>query len=408
MAGKKLLDSSVEVDEIIYERDITRPETTFDGMMNSLGRFAPVLKINNIIIPWAEILHLSIKVEIGSLPTISLKIDDSAFRIREALKDDLDIGTIRIGYKNWAIKFNAIFTNVSGGLYKYNIYLNGYIFNQDWYNTIPQKSYKQSSIQDIIYDITKDVKSGLYVYSNELLSNKSYDHIILSNYNYLEAIDLLLKNYTNNFYAFDANYFLHIGDFNTIKNEPIAEYTLDWKSGESIDPKPMEYSNTPANFVKLETGEDYQDNDIIPMSDYNIDNEFSSKFISLHNNYKLFTDQSEISIIQNNEIGIGEDSTNTFSKFVNHIIPYQNYIRDKELTKNLITFETNFVIPELNPFDVIKLKIISPESGLKPEVKDKIDEIHSGNKIVIGYEIKFKYDQYGEKEPRVRTVIKCI
>lgn len=399
---------NVKSSTIEVEYDKYASEQTIIDQKNVLGRYIPIVKFGNNTILSSKVIEFKIVFELFSLPTIYLTINDEHSTIREYLQNDLTTGAIRVGYQNWALKPNILFDD----LYSYTGYgndeirLTGRIWNPKIYETLPQKAYKDNSIRDILHDISKTTDSGLYVYNNNLLTDVKYPHLIRSNMNYIDYLKYLVHGYTNNLWMMDANYYLHVGDYNTMVNNDVATYSLDWKTGKKIDPKKMRFFR---NFMFGKIMENNQkstklDNTInqddkILLSNYDVNTNYSEEYIRTKRIYRLFDENGEIPLKgQTDKFGIGEELCNKYSGFTSHILPYMKTISRKEMPKDIIKIYTEYIIPELNPFDVVELelyKVEVPGRETSTEFGD-LDVEHSGRKLVIGWSIS--YDKNTEKQ----------
>jgi hypothetical protein len=401
MSGKGFIiqKPNIQLGSIELEYDKYTTDQLMDSQKNILGRYIPIVKFGDNPILHARILSFEMVFELFDIPRVYLTIDDQDFVIREYLKNDLTTGIVRVGYQNWALKFNVLFDDIYSIVSDNEIRLSGRIWHPKMYETLDQKSYKNSNIQDILHDISKISDMGLYVYDNRLLSDTIYQHLIRSNMNYLEYLKHLVGGYTNNLWMMDPHYYVHIGDYNTLIQNDVATYSLDWKTGEGIVPKKMTFfrnfmfgkipNNQPAS---TEIDNTVPQDDKILLLSYNVDTNYSEEYINTKKNYILFDENGPIQLSgQTSNFGIGEDSTNRFSGFNSHILPYQKSISKKEMPKDIIKIYTEYLIPELNPFDVIELELYRAPVPNRPTSSQfgDLDVEHSGRKLVIGWKITY-------------------
>ena len=146
--GRKLLDPLIEVGAIEYPVDKNAAVDLEPGL-NFYGNYVPLLKFGDQTITWAKILDFRLSIRLYQFPTVQITVDDSDFIIREYLKDDVQVGIIRSGYKNYFIKFNALFKNISSIINDSEIVLNGIIYNEKVFDLYPQSSYKNMNIAEI-------------------------------------------------------------------------------------------------------------------------------------------------------------------------------------------------------------------------------------------------------------------
>ena len=402
--GRKVLDPTVEVGPIEYRID-HNASVDVEPELKFYGAYVPLLKLGDRTITWAKILDFRLSVRLFKLPTVQITIDDSDFVIREHLKDDLQIGIIRVGYKNYFIKFNTLFKRVSSVANDGEIILSGIIYNEKMFDDYPQTSYKNKSVSEILEDLCKNTGQGLFIFDNDDLSRK-YDHLVQSNMNYFEYVIYILNNYTSNLWTFDANYFLHVGDYNSIVKDKLATYSLDTKTGEVL-PTPLDmkfYQNflggrDPNNDNKSLQDQSTSANRLV-VADYTTNTTYSEDYINLRSDYRFFDDKGETDLFQN-DFGIGSESSNTFSGFINIRRPFQQRISAKWVSKQVLSVYTDYVLPELNPFDRINLEFYKyPRPGTETDPKlGDLDVEHSGDKSVLGYDITYsKREEHNQGE----------
>ena len=384
--GQKLLDPSIDIGNIEYPIDINAA-VGVDPELNFYGNYVPLLKFGDTTITWVKIVDFRLSVRLYQLPTVHITVDDSDFIIREYLKNDIQIGVIRSGYKDYALKFNTLFKSISSIINDGEIILSGIIYNEKMFDFYPQSSYKNKSISEILKELCESVGQGLFIYDNDDLSRK-YEHLIQSNMNYIEYVMYLLNNYTTNLWTFDANYFLHVGDFDSMLNDELSTYSLSPTSGIPLEaPMKMEFHR---NLLGGFDPNNEQSNNKLPVTNYTVNSSYSDEFIHLKRFYQFFDDKNEMDLEQN-EFGIGNESSNTFSGFINIRRPFQRAIKAKLISRQVISVHIDYVLPELNPFDLINLEFYRyPRAGAEsdPELGD-LDIEHSGDKVVIGYDITY-------------------
>jgi hypothetical protein len=384
--GKKLIDPSIDIEPIEYPIDINAA-VDVEPDLNFYGNYVPLLKFGDETVIWVKIIDFKLSIRLHQLPSVQITLDDSDFAIREFLKNDIQIGIVRLGYKNYALKFNTLFTNISSIISDNEIILNGIIYNENMFEDYPQSSYKDKTISEILKELCESVGQGLFIYDNDDLSRK-YTHLIQSNMNYIEYVSYLLNNYTTNLWTFDANYFLHVGDFNSISNGDLATYSLSPTSGIPLEkPVKMEFYR---NAAGADPNEELN-NAKLSVSGYTVNSSYSEEFIHLKEFYEFFDNNQEIDLEQN-EFGIGSKSSNTFSGFIDIRRPFQQAIKSKLISRQVISVYIDYILPELNPFDLINLEFyIGPRPGVEPESESDgdLDVEHSGDKVVIGYDITY-------------------
>lgn len=93
----------------------------------------------------------------------------------------------------------------------------------------------------------------------------------------------------------------------------------------------------------------------LSVANYTVNSSYSEDFIHLKEHYQFFDNNKEIDLEQN-EFGIGNECSNTFSGFINIRRPFQRAIKSKLIARQVISVYIDYVLPELNPFDLINLE----------------------------------------------------
>lgn len=391
--SEKILSPIVEVPEIKVPIDENPVKGTYEGMKTSLGQYVPLLALGNEeeheYINWAKISNFRLSVGLYILPQVYITVEDADFKIRKHLKNDLDIGICRIGYNNFAWQFKVLFTDI----YPINageVRLSGVLYDEYMWEDVMQKHYKDISVKDIITESCKDNGLGLNVYDNAEL-NTVIDNVIQTNCSKKDFLNNLMHQYTTNIWCYDLYYFLHIGSYDSISSENVAQYTLDYKTGLKMkEPHDLIFAR---NYLFGKDGEaidkDYEYK--IPIKYYDVESEYSDRFLSFKSSYNQFTEKKDSTVPQS-DFGVGEVSENTYSGFGFHKIANADKIREKNISKQIIHVFTDYIIPELNPFNKIKLEIYM-NSMFSDKRDDKVGDLdveHSGEKTVIGYSIIYK------------------
>jgi len=382
-----LLKPNIKVADIKMDMDAN--SSAVPRVLNEFGKNIPLVKIGDYVLKISELTSLNIKVGLNSLPSFSMTIDDSTYHIRETLKKEIDEGVIFIGYKTWYIKFNMLITTVHSDAGDSHLDLNGIIFNDKLFQT-EQKSYRDQSVSDILLDVCKKTNMGLFTFNNTLL-NQKIDYILNTEVRFIDFITDNILKYTDNIFAYDLFYHLHIGNIESIRKQPIDKYTLA-PTGETIAEKDMIFSSKTRYF---NAGvDDFK----LPINFYTLNSNFSKTFLDNASNYKVGipgTNQKEIK--SDNKIGYGSIGTNTFPGFANQKFPFYSNIVNKALGGNVITIELKQLMFELSPFSVVGIEIYLPETGNK---QFRLDYEHSGKKVVIGWSL-----DYEKKDEKVENGI---
>lgn len=373
----KILDNNVEVDDIVYWFDTDNKAV--EKVIEAWGRFVPVVKIGETTLSYGDILSFRLNVQLNNIVWFSMSLDDQLFKIREYLRNDIDTGVVRIGYKNWALKFNCIFDRTSSDAGSTNIYLEGSIYDERLYNKSKQKVYNNMSIQDILTDVCTSVGLGLYVHENETLTNTIHEKIINHGMSALEFINYLITNFTDNVWLIDPNYFLHIGNIDDIRLEEVTMYSLDWKDGTSVFERPMTFIKKSKN---IESQEDPLDTKI-PVRFYDIKTNYSNVF--KESRHFVVCTEDDVFDLKQKTMNENLHFNNTFSGFKTHKTPFYEDRINKYLGGNLIELFIEHLMIEMNPLDLVNLELYTAGH----DSTSVLDQVHSGEKVVIGYKLEY-------------------
>ena len=229
---------------------------------------------------------------------------------------------------------------------------------------------------------------GLFVNSNPDLE-RIIDYSLMTGTRYIDYFDYIIKNYTSNLFSVDANYYYHVANIEKLRKNSVDEYSMNWVDGKQMSKQPLNFkSRIKSNaFDGTEDEEKYK----IPIDFYTINSNFSEIYKETYNKYSLGLGgkpiKDEKDLLETNEkIGLGSNSTNTFGPFKSHKFPYYQDRINKMIGGNSIRLFTNNVIFELIPFNIINIELFLP---YKTGSKERLDEEHSGKKIVIGFTIDY-------------------
>ncbi len=373
-----IVKPSIVVDDIKIEMDKDATSGA-ETIMSDWGRNIPIIKIGDYVLAIGDVREFSLKVALNSLPSFSMVINDEQYKVRESLKNDIDKCVIFLGYKDWYIKFNGIIDKTFSLLGDSILRLNGTYYNEKLYQG-QQFSYKDLSVSDIFKNMCEKTSMGLFTYGDNDLSNV-IDYSVMTGHRYIDFMDFLIQTYTNCVYSFDCHSYLHIGNIDTLRKQPLDKYSLNWSTGKSLDsPQDIIFKS----FSKTDEKNDFK----IPGRLYTINTNFSEIYKETYSNYWLgIGGKGKSEILSNNKIGIGGNNTNTFYGFKNHKFPFYADRINKLIGGNSIKLLTDNIVFELSPLSIVQLEIYLPFTSGRDV---KIDEEHSGKKIVIGYNIDFK------------------
>lgn len=393
-----IIEPAIEVGDIKVQMDSESSEEA-EKIMREWGHSIPMIKINDYVLEIGECTSLTVSISLGNLPTFNLTLDDEKFKIRKALKKEIDTCIINIGFKNFRIKFNGIITsnnsydddpqlNLSGNLYQKEIY------------TREQRLWKDKPIVDILKDICSDTKFGLFIFDNDYL-NYVPDVVINPNTRNISFIDTLLKRYTNNLYCFDTFGYLHVGNYKEIIKKEIDEYIIYPYTGDVLEEsKPIIFV---ANKRRREENEDDEKEKYkIHVESIAISSNFSSTIMSTDSKYSLNSDKQKIELESDEEVGFGELAENTFYGFENHKFPHYYERINKEISGCRIELVLRNLVPEIVPFTVVELENWI-EGSQDNEKNYHLDTEHSGKHFVIGY--SYIYNKQDDIEDRTNNYI---
>lgn len=373
----KILDNNVEVDDIVYWFDADNKAV--DKVIDAWGQYVPVIKVGNTTLSYSDIISFRLSVQLNDIVHFNLTLNDQLFKIREYLVNDIDTGVIRIGYRNWALKFNCVFDTTKSSPGSMNINLKGSIYDERLYNSSEQKVYNNMSIQDILLDVCQSTGLGLYVHENDSLTNEVHEKIINYGLTPLDFINYLITNFTDNVWVIDPNYYLHVGNIDDTRLEDVAMYSLDWKDGTSLYDRELTFIKKSKN---LESQEDPLDAKI-PVRFYDT----TTNYTSIFKDSRHFVVCTEDDVIDLKQKPMNEtiEFSNTFSGFKSHKTPFYDDIINKYLGGNLIELYVEHLIIEMNPLDVANLELYNAAH----EGHSILDSVHSGKKVVIGYTLDY-------------------
>lgn len=377
-----VIQPNISVDNIILEANVN-DKANVDRMINELGRNIPLVKIGDYVLNLGDTREFSFRCRLNSLSTFTLTVNDEQYYVREALKQKVDKCVVFFGYQKWYIKFNGIldteFSEVGDSL----IEITGTIYNEKLYQG-KQHSYKDQSIVDILKDICQNTSMGLFTVNNDKLTQK-LDYSLMTGTRYIDYFDFLIKNYTDNIYFIDSHYYYHVSNIDTLRKQKYDKYSLDWQTGKQITETDIIFKT----IIRKAEDEKKIETDLkIPVEFYTINTNFSQMFKKTYSEYNIGLGGNGINpIVTNKDIGIGSNNTNSFFGFKNHKNPFYTDLVNKQIGGNLIKIYLNTVLFELSPMSVVGLELYLP---FRNGVDIRLDEEHSGKKIVLGFEIRYK------------------
>lgn len=391
-----IIEPKIVVDDIKLEIDVNNKDGAND-IIKTWGPLLPVIKINDYILTPGEIRNFNLKIKINSLPTFSLTISDSNYNIRKALKKEtIDKSVIFIGHKDWYLKFNGIILNTPSDAGDEILFLSGQFFNEKLYNSI-QKQYNKLSILDTLKDICTLTDMGLFVYDNKALSN-ILDNNLNANIKHIDFFDYNIKKFTNNIWCVDTFGYFHVSDIKTLRKQPVDKF----KIFEGV-------VNETEKDITITTNiyDDDKDKNKFMVEYYTINSNIGNVHVNTNNSYNvksagLKPTTKNLETITN--IGISNNSQNTFDRFSNSFFPYYKDIINKDIGGKVINISMRNLIYEITPFSIVNFEMYLP----KKEPIPKLDVENSGKKIVIGYEFDYETSTEDKKNPTIKQLIDLI
>lgn len=371
-----IIEPKIKTEPIKIKMDAQSPDAA-KTIIADWGRNIPVISIGDYVLNSGDLKDFSLQIALNSLPTFTMTVDDSQYLIREALQNDIDKCVIFLGFKDWYIRFNGILNKNTSSAGDKNIFISGTYYNEKLYNGV-QFCYRDKPLVDIFKDVCDKTDMGLFTFDNVDL-NQPIDYSLLTGTRYIDYFNSMITNYTKNLFSVDCHSFIHVGDIETIRKQPIDKYSLDWSTGEKIEDKPIIFR------TKLLTAEKI--GDVIPIDWHTITTNFGGIHKETYKSYDLGLGGNGLQSVPTiDTIGIGSNVTNTFFGFKNHKNPFYTDKINKSIAGNVIKITTQNIIFELSPFSVVGLELYLPFRNGDPVRRDVV---HSGNKVVIGYSINY-------------------
>jgi hypothetical protein len=374
-----------------------------ESIINTWGVKFPLIEINGYLVPSGSLRNFSLTYSLNNIPKMSFTISDEKYELRRTLKKkNIDIGVIFFGFKDFYMRFNIIVLEIPSDFGGGEISLSAEFYNEKLYNS-EQKAYNNLSVSEIIKEICNGTGMGFFNSSNELTSKKITTNINC-NYTLIDFINFNVKNFTNSLYSIDCHGYLHLANIETLRSANVDTYI--WKNTEKMDsPKDLIISNR----IYKTTEDDIETNFKLQTKSYNVSTNIGLQHVENTKKYEI-KDEKNITreLKSQNEIGISNNSLNTFNTFLELFNGgsdiYRN-ILSKDLSGKVVTVQLTEIILEILPFTIINLELYLP----KLEGVDSIlDEENSGNKIVIGVEYIFESAKEDEKYPNTKQTIFLI
>ncbi len=350
------------------------------------GEHIPLIKVNSYVVPPAQVISLNIEMQINSLLRFDVTIDDDSHFAKDTIKtNEVNTVIIHIGpkYKKVRLKFQGIIFDSVDNDNNTNITLYGVIYNDKLFEN-DQYKYDLKTPKYIILDMLKlyfgSKNFGFNVFCNPYILDIKIPEIMNTNLTHWEFIKFMFTNYTNNVFAYDQNHILHVGNLEAFISNTSATFSVI--KNNKIDRRKIKVSN------KTVTNEDKEikDADTLRFTKYNIED---AKHYMQKKKYSMFDEKGVEQILIENDLGIGNETKNFFSRFKRK--NYTNYkdIVYKQLSGKIYTLIMDSNLYEIYPFMKINVELFSYDK----KQTNKPLFIFKKDKIVIGYSFHYRKGQ---------------
>ena len=397
-----ILKPNIVVDTIEFKKDENNQQGT-DSLLNHLGKNVPVIKIGEFVLDLGAVLSFEIRWCLNSFPVFSMTLNDKQYHIRELLKSSIDTCVIFIGYSHWYIKFNGLLNTTYTDAGDSNIDLSGIVFDKKMFGT-KQQVYADMSIVDMLKKICTDTGLGLNTDDNKQIHSGKYTHIAPNN-RYINSIDSLIAQNTNNIYCIDWFYYLHVihPDMQFQSKKKTAEYTLNTIDGKQLKPAPIIFKTMSldvSDYSKFDSTTDSEEIDRkIPVKYYTINSNYTKQHLESGSEYSI----NNKVLQSDSSLGMGTVKSNTFSGFVDTKKDHYTAIVNKLMAGTIIKLVLDFIVIELIPFSMVELELYLPDDK---ERKQMLDTEHSGKKMLIGNLIRF--ERHGTDTVKFEQILELI
>lgn len=378
-----------------------------ENIMNTWGISFPIVKIGEYLVNSGDLLSFSFGTRINSLPNFNMEIVDNSFKIRKELVDKkIDSCVINLGFKTFKIRFNGLITKVLSEAGSPIINVSGILWNEKFYEST-QDSYISKNVSYIIKEICEKTKMGLFLIDNEMTTT-TRDIIMRPNLSWINFLVDVIEKYTTHLWCVDPFYYLHVADIKTLRErcllKKIDKYSIG-NNGETLKDAPIPITLTSSLYPNPEKID--EDDKFSKIDYYTIESTFSS--LMKNSNAEYYKNKSLIN--SDKEIGYGSITFNTFAGngddagFTNRIFPFREQLINKLIGGNFIKTTSSNIVLEIAPFDIVDFRSYLPRSGNEPM---RLDEAHSGCKIVIGYNYVFEHANNRHQNTMVSQNIELI
>jgi hypothetical protein len=402
--GKEICVPTIETYGFIIEAD--KNSAAAGDVMNEWGKSIPLIKVNDFLLDVGDVTRFSMNVGIGKLPTFSLSLIDDDFKIRESLSPKIDNIAIFLGYKHFYFLYNGMIDGINSRLGSDILSITG-VWNNPLLLEVDEIVYKDMTITDILTDVCTKTKMGLYIIDNEDLS-KTYDYIINPGMRYIDFIKWLITNYTYNFWSIDTNGYLHVGNYEMINKEDIAKYTLKM-DGTIIPETPMLFTNKgKLGNEEPDSEADKENEKYLQIENYTAKTDYTGMYYKSLAKESIFApisetlEENELETLEVVDFGVGIGVENTFSGFSTHKKLNYTDIINKFLAGNKIKIQLNYLVFEINPFDMVNLLLLNGQTITKEFTTDKEN---SGNKMITGFTIDYLPASYSDNFSQIMQTI---
>jgi hypothetical protein len=394
-----IVKPTIAVGNIQIQADPNAAESV-QNILDNWGASMPVVKINDYPLAAGELLSFRLDVKFGTIPSFGMEVYDSNYTVRKALNDTIiDTGVVFIGYRNWYIKFNALFTVSVSDAGDTNINIDGIVWAPALHDNF-QAGYTNRTVQDILADICGRTGTGLFTVNGPKLS-QSLDNCLNASWKGLNFLNFVVNKYTNCLWAMDPMYTFHVVDWEQLQSQPLDQYTLGEKG-----------AIVPATDMVLTTHlwPDDTDSGKLMVKWFTINTNFGKANIDTPLSMATYFEggqngTDEVDEDTTDQFGTSAAKANSFYGFKAQHHPFHNEMAAKLIAGKSITCEMENIIYEITPFSQVNFEAWLPQRNDTPTV---MDTENSGRKTVIGYAFHFNRKTDTTLYPIVRQTIDLV
>ena len=378
--------------ELYIDENLTNEKV--DKLTEEWGPNIPVLMINDYHIPIGNLLSMEIDVSINKLLTLELVVDDVNQIVQNMLKNnEYNLITTFIGNKDLHYKFQTVIKSTYTDVKNNNLIISSELWVKEFYDN-QQLKFNDKSIDEILNNQLQELQIGYFTSDNVSLQNK-ISEIINPNKSNLQFITEIINKYTDNIWSIDQNIMFHIGNLEGFLKNNVSKFIF-YENIKLNEKKDIILTNTMLKEQPENENDEKVNPDGLRFRFYSIDNKTTE---ILKQEYKVVSETDDEKIIFKNDLGIGNTTENTYSKFVDRYFPNYHKIIRKQLLGNVFTVAMSNVLLEIYPFQKVYLELYTKNED--DEITKKITE-----KLIVGY--KFIYRRTKSDKPQLKQTIKLI